>query len=68
MGVRRIRMIFGKEKKEKKEKKKAITFTTTRGSNFTSITEKNIQKNVLKKQTNKRDENTHDTTKDEVKK
>ena len=58
-------MIFGKEKKEKK---KAITFTTTRGSNFTSITEKNIQKNVLKKQTNKRDENTHDTTKDEVKK
>ena len=32
------------------------------------ITEKNIQKNVLKKQTNKRDENTHDTTKDEVKK
>ena len=39
MGVRRIRMIFGKEKKEKK---KAITFTTTRGSNFTSITEKNI--------------------------
>ncbi len=55
-------MIFGKEKK------KAITFTTTRGSNFTSITEKNIQKNVLKKQTNKRDENTHDTTKDEVKK
>ena len=65
MGVRRIRMIFGKEKKEKK---KAITFTTTRGSNFTSITEKNIQKNVLKKQTNKRHENTHDTTKDEVKK
>ena len=32
-------MIFGKEKKEKK---KAITFTTTRGSNITSITEKNI--------------------------
>ena len=65
MGVRRIRMIFVLQKKEKK---KAITFTTTRGSNFTSITEKNIQKNVLKKQTNKRDENTHDTTKDEVKK
>ena len=58
-------MIFDNKKKEKK---KAITFKTTRGSNFASITEKNIQKNVLKKQTNKMDENTHGTTKDEVKK
>lgn len=58
-------MIFD-NKKEKK--KKALTFTTTQGSTFTSITKKNIQKNLLEEQRNQVEKNMHDTTKDEVKK
>ena len=58
-------MIFDNKKKKKK---KAITFKTTRGSTFASITEKNIQKNLLEEQKNNAGKNTHDITKDEVKK